>query len=182
MAGAGGGGDNDSGVTQRVFGTFLSWLQEKESPVFVVATANDVSGLPPELLRKGRFDEIFFCDLPSRGAREEILRIHIRDSQRDPDNFDIARLSKASDGFSGSELAEAVKSAMFDAFDDGGREYTTEDLLLNLDPEKSPPLSKTMSERITTLRAWAEKRARRADGPTDETVANRAQNRFSGLD
>ncbi len=175
LAGAGGSGDNDSGVTKRVFGSFLTWLSEKDSPVFVVATANDVTALPPELLRKGRFDEIFFCDLPDVGARRDIFRIHIADRNRDPEGYDLQALAKLSDGYSGSEIAESVKSAMFDAFDEGQREFTTGDIARSLDPEKCPPLSKTMSEAIESLRDWANKRARRADADPDEGKARRGR-------
>lgn len=172
LAGAGGSGENDSGVTKRVFGSFLTWLSEKDSPVFVVATANDVTGLPPELLRKGRFDEIFFCDLPDKGARREIFRIHITGSGRNPEDYDLDVLAGMSNGYSGSEIAEAIKSAMFDAFDEDRREYVTDDVARSLDPEKCPPLSKTMSEVIESLRTWADKRARRADADEDEGRAH----------
>ena len=100
----GGGGDSDGGVSKRLFGSFLTWLQEKRADVFVVATANDLSALAPELLRKGRFDEIFFVDLPDAAEREAILRIHLRLRKQDADSLDVARVAGAADGFSGAEL------------------------------------------------------------------------------
>ncbi|RMH24225.1 MAG: AAA family ATPase, partial [Planctomycetota bacterium] len=116
LAGMGSSDQTDAGTTARVVGTFLTWLQEKTDPVFVVATANRIDMLPPELLRKGRFDEIFFVDLPTRDVRKEILSIHLKKKGRKPQDFEIADLADRSTGFSGAELEEAVREALFDAF------------------------------------------------------------------
>lgn len=150
---------SDAGTTSRVFGTFVTWLQEKTAPVFVVATANDVSQLPPELLRKGRFDEIFFVDLPEEEERAEIFRIHLAKRKRDPAGFDVATLAAASAGFSGAEIEQAVVSALYDAFG-AGQELADEHVLKAI--RSSVPLSVTMAEQIASLRAWADKRARKA--------------------
>jgi len=167
FAGATGSAGSDGGTASRVFGTLLTWLSEKTSPVFVVATANDVSSLPPELLRKGRLDEIFFVDLPSDAERREVFVIHLEKRGRDPAGFDLPRLSKLSDGFSGAEIEEAIVSGMFDAFSVDA-DLSTEILVAAL--AESVPLSKTMSEELTRLRAWAHGRARPASG-TAEGVA-----------
>ncbi|MEM9074688.1 MAG: AAA family ATPase, partial [Myxococcota bacterium] len=111
-----GRGDNDGGTSNRIFGTFLSWLQEKKESVFVIATANDISTLPPELLRKGRFDEIFFVDLPSRETREQIFKVHLTRRHRDASTFDLEALANATDGFSGAEIEQVVVSALYSAF------------------------------------------------------------------
>lgn len=157
FAGSSGSAGTDGGTTARVMSTFLTWLNEKESPVFVLATANDISQLPPELLRKGRLDEIFFVDLPSGEERHTIFDIHLRRRQRDPAKFDLPALVEAADGFSGAEIEQAVISALYDAFY-LGRALETSDILKSI--RETVPLSKTMSERITDLRAWAEGRAR----------------------
>jgi len=164
------GGDTDGGTSSRVFSTFLTWLSEKKSPVFVVATANDVTMLPPELLRKGRFDEIFFVDLPLQYERKEILRVHLAKRKLDPTQFNLDALALASSGFSGAEIEEAIVSAMFDAFYDK-QQVTTERVLTSL--QQTVPLSKTMSEDVENLRKWAAGRARPAtrtdgDGEADE--------------
>ena len=150
---------SDAGTTSRVFGTFITWLQEKTAAVFVVATANDITQLPPELLRKGRFDEIFFVDLPSEAERRDIFSIHLLKRKRDLDAFDLNALAASSDGFSGAEIEQAVVSALFDAFA-AGRDVTNEDVLISL--KASVPISVTMAEQIADLRLWAEKRARPA--------------------
>lgn len=165
FAGAG-GGDLDSGVAARVFGTFITWLNEKQSPVFVVATANDISRLPPELMRKGRFDEIFFVDLPTAAERAEILAVHLRARRREPDQFDLARLAEQTQGFSGSDIEAVVKAAVEMAYAAGPREPTTEDLLRAA--QETLPLSVTMKERIDELRAWARSRARPASTPWEQ--------------
>jgi SpoVK/Ycf46/Vps4 family AAA+-type ATPase len=144
-----------------VFGSFITWLQEKRSPVFVIATANDVSQLPPELLRKGRFDEIFFCDLPDREERAKILDIHIRKKNRDPGAFDLDKLVDATIDYSGAEIEQAVVAALYDAFDTGG-DLTSDGLLRAL--QEIVPLAITMRERIDGMREWARTRARRASG------------------
>ena len=155
----GSGASTDGGTSARVFSTFLTWLSEKKEPVFVVATANDISLLPPELLRKGRFDEIFFVDLPSFIERKEIFRVHLSKRKMDLANFDLDALAKASTGYSGAEIEEAIISAMFDAFYEKEK-LTTERVLESL--RQAVPLSKTMSEDIDELRKWADGRARAA--------------------
>jgi SpoVK/Ycf46/Vps4 family AAA+-type ATPase len=155
----GSGASTDAGTSARVFSSFLTWLSEKKSPVFVVATANDVSMLPPELLRKGRFDEIFFVDLPLISERKEIFKVHLSKRKLDWTKFDINRLAIASSEYSGAEIEEAIISAMFDAFYDK-KELTTEGVLASL--QQTVPLSKTMSEDVDNLRKWAKGRARPA--------------------
>lgn len=145
----------DGGLSQRMFGTLLSWMQEHKHPVFLAATANDIEALPPELLRKGRFDEIFFVDLPSEEARKAIVAIHLKKRGRDPGGFDIEKLAKASHGYSGAEIEQAVMSALHEAFA-GRTQVTTE--LINKCLSGSPPLSVTMGERIAGLRNWAKGR------------------------
>ncbi len=158
-------GRTDGGTTSRVLGTFLTWMQEKTEPVFVVATANDISQLPPELLRKGRLDEIFFVDLPGLESRKEILSIHIRKKEREPNDFDLGKLARESKGYSGAELEEAVKEAMFQAFSDG-REFATDDISKAI--ETIVPLVATMPETIADLRKWAKARARLASEEVED--------------
>ncbi len=150
---------SDAGTTSRVFGTFITWLQEKTAPVFVIATANNISQLPPELLRKGRFDEIFFVDLPDRDDRAEIFRIHIAKRDRDPKNFDLQKLAAETDGFSGAEIEEAVTASLFDVFDNN-TDLTTDGLLQSV--HATVPLYTTMKEDIEKTREWAKERARPA--------------------
>jgi ATP-dependent 26S proteasome regulatory subunit len=152
-------GTTDGGTTARVFGTFLTWLSEKTASVFVVATANDVSQLPPELLRKGRLDEIFYVDLPSEEEREEIFRIHITRRGRDAEKFDIKAFANASKDFSGAEIEEAIISALYDAFY-AKQELATTHVLSSLN--QTVPLAKTMAEKINSQRNWAVGRARNA--------------------
>ncbi|MDB6054361.1 MAG: ftsH 2 [Verrucomicrobiales bacterium] len=152
-------GASDGGTTARVLGTFLTWLSEKQAAVFVVATANEVSHLPPELLRKGRLDEIFFVDLPSVDERKEILGIQLRKRRRDPERFDLQLLAEKSEGLSGAEIEEAVISALFEAFSEEG-DLENRHLLDVI--HETVPLSRTMEEQIGNLRSWAKGRARRA--------------------
>ena len=160
-------GSSDGGTTARVFATFLTWLQEKTSPVFVIATANDVSMLPPELLRKGRFDEIFFVDLPNREERGAILEIHLKKRHRDPATYDLHRLIDLTAGYSGSELEEVIVTALYDAYDDGqGKTDISTDRLAHALKDVIP-LSQTMRERLTEMREWSKSRARRAS-PSDD--------------
>jgi SpoVK/Ycf46/Vps4 family AAA+-type ATPase len=168
FSGTGSSGQSDGGTTARVFGSFLTWLQEKESPVFVIATANDVSQLPPELLRKGRFDEIFFVDLPTEEERAKIIEIHLRRKGRDPAKFNIEQFVRATQGFSGSEIEQALVSALFDAYFDyeDGRDVSDE-MLLQATGEIIP-LSYTAKEKIDFLREWARARARRASAVSSE--------------
>ncbi|HYN87282.1 MAG TPA: AAA family ATPase, partial [Ardenticatenaceae bacterium] len=161
LAGAASSGRSDAGTAARVFGTFLTWMQEKSAPVFVVATANDVQSLPPETLRKGRFDEIFFVDLPTRPEREEIWAIHLRKRRRSPSRFDLQRLAAETDGFSGAEIEQVVIASLYDAFDEG-RDLEMHDLLRNI--AQTVPLSQTMASQVETLRHWARKNARPAGG------------------
>jgi len=152
-----GGGDMDGGTSKRVFGTLLTWMQEHNSGVYVVATANDVSALPPELLR--RFDDIFFVDLPDREARREIWSIHLKKRGRNLENFDLVDLVDHSDDLTGSEIEEATKAALFTGFSEG-REITMDDLLNAVSAKV--PLSTTMAEKLTVIREWASRRARPA--------------------
>jgi SpoVK/Ycf46/Vps4 family AAA+-type ATPase len=152
-------GITDGGTTARVFGTFLTWLSEKSAPVFVVATANDVSQLPPELLRKGRLDEIFYVDLPLEEERAEIFRIHLAKRNRNPEEFNIPALVGASPEFSGAEIEEAIISALYDAF------YTKQELATShvfTSLSQTAPLARTMAEKVTEQRNWAIGRARNA--------------------
>ena len=167
MSGISSSGSTDGGTTARVLGTFLTWMQEKTKPVFVVATANDISQLPPELLRKGRVDEIFFVDLPTEKERAEIIKIHLKRKKRIPNDFDISTLAKASKGFSGAELEEALKEALFQAYD-AGIEINSEHILTAIN--KTYPLSRTMHETIEKMRTWAKSRAVMASKEQAETL------------
>lgn len=158
---------SDSGTSSRVFGTFLTWLQEKKSPVIVVATANDISNLPPELVRKGRFDEIFFVDLPDKDERKEIWTIHINQRNLTQD-FDLELLIKESEGFTGAEIEASIVAAMYEGFSDNKRQINTVDILKEL--KQSIPISITMKERIDSLRTWAAQRARNASRSKDFIV------------
>jgi len=149
----------DGGTSLRIFGAFLSWLQDKRAPVFVVGTANSVDQLPPELLRRGRLDEIFFVDLPAEPERRAIFEIHLRRRGRQSEKFDLEKLAAQSDGFSGAEIEQAVVAALYDAFD-ANRDVSSDDILHTL--QTLVPLSRTMSEEISALRDWASTRARRA--------------------
>lgn len=162
FAGSQSSGGTDGGTGARVFGTLLTWLSEKSAPVFVVATANDISQLPPELLRKGRFDEIFFVDLPSPEERAEVFRIHLARRGRDVAQFDLGPLVEGSHGLSGAEIEQAIVSALFDAFHEQ-RELETDHVRAAL--AETVPLSRTMDEQIGELRAWADGRARNASVP-----------------
>lgn len=155
-------GSEDDGVGRRVLGTLLTWMAERRSRVFLVATANDVSRLPPELIRKGRIDELFFVDLPDTAVRSEIFAIHLRNRGLDPAQFDLARLAQASEGFTGAGIEQAVVSALY-AGDAETRPPDTESLLSELD--RTAPLSVVMDAQIQVLRAWAEGRAVPAHGP-----------------
>jgi len=150
----------DGGLSRRLLATFISWLQEKRHEVFVVATANDISALPPELVRKGRFDEIFFVDLPSAEVREVIFSIHLARRDRDPGRFDLSALAAASAGFSGAEIEQAVVGSLYSAFSVDDR-LTTDHILTELAGTR--PLSVTMAEKVEALRAWASARTVPAD-------------------
>lgn len=143
----------------RVFGSFLTWMQEKTKPVFVVGTANEVRNLPPELLRKGRFDEIFFVDLPNVHERLEILEIHLRRRGRNPESYDLLPVAEETERYSGAELEQLIISALFLAFGQG-RDLEQRDLLRTA--RDSIPLAVTMDDRLKELREWARPRARPA--------------------
>jgi SpoVK/Ycf46/Vps4 family AAA+-type ATPase len=159
FAGSTGSADSDGGTSSRIFGSFLTWMQEKTSPVFVMATANRVERLPGEFLRKGRFDEIFFVDLPSADERKEIFRIHLSKRREDITRFDLDQLVMVCDGFSGAEIEQALVAAMYEAFAQD-REFTQLDIIAAI--RATLPLSKTMHEQVTALRDWARQRARPA--------------------
>jgi chloramphenicol 3-O-phosphotransferase len=142
----------DGGLSQRMFGTLLTWMQEHREAVFLVATANDIEALPPELLRKGRFDEIFFVDLPGAEAREAIFAVHLRKRGRTPEKFDLKALAAASAGYSGAEIEQAIIGALHGCLADGA-ELDTARVEASL--RGSPPLSVTMGEKIEALREWA---------------------------
>lgn len=150
----------DGGLSKRMFGTLLTWMQEHQAAVFLVATANDIEALPPELLRKGRFDEIFFVDLPRADVRAKIFAIHLKKRKRDPKQFDLKALSKAAEGFSGAEIEQAVLAGLHEAFANE-RELDTELIIKQV--ENSPPLSVTRAEQIAELRRWAKDRCVPAD-------------------
>lgn len=164
---------SDAGTSARVFSTFITWLQEKTAPVFVTATANNIQLLPPELLRKGRFDEIFFVDLPAAPERKEIFYIHIKKRKREPEKFDLELLSKESEGFSGAEIEQAVISSLYDAFLQE-RDINTQDILRNI--KQSIPLSVTMKENIEDIRNWASYRARCASSASKATILSKERN------
>lgn len=154
------GNVRDSGVARRLFGTFLTWLEDRTAPVFVAATANDIRHLPPEFTRKGRFDEIFFVDLPGAQERESIFRLHLARRGRDPQSFDLAALAEAAKGYSGAEIEAAVVDGLYRAFDDGARPLAEKDLHAALDA--TVPLSKSRAADIARLHEWAEANARPA--------------------
>ena len=153
-------GGEDGGVSQRILGSFLSWMQERRGDVFVVATANDIQSLPPEFLRKGRFDEIFFVDLPEREIREEIFQIHLDSRGHDFRGFDLVTLAAQTEGFSGSEIEEVVVSALYTAF---SNETALDTAAISNEIEATRPLSVTMAEKIQAMRDWAKGRAVRAN-------------------
>jgi SpoVK/Ycf46/Vps4 family AAA+-type ATPase len=150
----------DGGLSKRMFGTLLTWMQEHDSPVFLIATANDIEALPPELLRKGRFDEIFFVDLPKLESRRQIIKIHLNKRKRNPDQFDLDGLAEASVGFSGAEIEQAVIAALCEAFA-AKRELCNDDLHQAF--KNSPPLSVTMAEQVQQLRDWSKGRCMPAE-------------------
>ena len=176
FAGSSGSGAGDSGVTRRVFGTVISWMQERRRPVFMVATANQVSSLPPELLRKGRFDEIFAVDLPNRTERKTIFTIHIAKKNREVANFDLSVLADTAEGFTGSEIETVIDEALFTAFD-AGRELETADIVKSL--ESTTPLSQTAKEQIDDIREWARTRARFASGKPPEAEQKKTSRKIT---
>ncbi|WP_017305923.1 AAA family ATPase [Spirulina subsalsa] len=165
FAGGTGSADSDGGTSSRIFGSFLTWMQEKTSPVFVMATANRIERLPGEFLRKGRFDEIFFVDLPTPEERQAIFQIHLGKRRDDISRFDLDQLAKISEGFSGAEIEQAIIAAMYEAFAQD-REFTQLDIIATI--KATLPLSRTMTEQVTALRDWARTRARPAAASTAE--------------
>jgi SpoVK/Ycf46/Vps4 family AAA+-type ATPase len=150
----------DGGLSQRMFGTLLSWMQDHRQPIFLIATANNLAQLPPELMRKGRFDEIFFVDLPGAAEREAIFAVHLKKRRRDRSQFDMARLVAAAEGFTGAEIEQAVISGLYTAFAEKA-ECATEHILAAI--QSTQPLSIVMRERVEHLRAWAKGRCVMAD-------------------
>lgn len=164
-------GLTDGGTSSRVFGSFISWMQDKKKPVFIVATANDVSQLPPEMLRKGRFDEMFFCDLPNQSEREAIWSIQVGKYGRKPDDYDVIQLAKATEGLTGSEIEQVFVDALYVAF---AVKKEPTDLTIAEVLTGFVPLSKLMSEQINSLKQWAKGRARFATStPPSERVTRK---------
>jgi SpoVK/Ycf46/Vps4 family AAA+-type ATPase len=154
------GGEEDGGVSKRVLGTFLTWMQDRRGDVFVVATANDIHGLPPELLRKGRFDELFFLGLPDILSRTELFRILLDKRGYAPDRFDCGALASAAEGFTGADIEQAICSALYSAAA-GDKPLDTEAILREV--RDTCPISKTRAEYIGFLTAWAKGRTRGAN-------------------
>lgn len=147
---------SDAGVSSRLLGSFLSWMQDRTAPVFIAATSNNVSALPPELIRKGRFDELFFVDLPNLSERRAIFGIHLKRHKQNPASYDLDQLALAAKGYSGAEIDAAVQTAMYASFS-SKQPLNTQDLLQAL--QSTIPLSTTRAEEIQSLRAWARHRA-----------------------
>jgi SpoVK/Ycf46/Vps4 family AAA+-type ATPase len=160
FASAGTSGDADAGLSQRLLATLLTWMQERESGVFLAATSNNITVLPPEMLRKGRFDEIFFVDLPNSQIRAALFTLHLKKRGRDATTFDVAKLADASEGFSGAEIEQAIVSGLYTAFS-RKQQLSTEVLLGEI--KSTQPLSVTRAEEITSIREWAKNRAAPAD-------------------
>ena len=163
LAGSKSSGSTDGGTSSRVFGSLLNWMQDKTKPVFVVATANDVSQLPPEMLRKGRFDELMFVDLPNETERESVWRIQIARHGRNPDEYDIPQLAKISDGFTGAEIGQSFIEALYAAF---ARSAEPTDMDIAGALNDFVPLSQLMSDQLKSLRQWARGRTRTATSTT----------------
>ncbi len=174
LSGVQSSGSTDGGTTSRIFSTILTWMQEKVQPVFVVATANDISMLPPELLRKGRFDEIFFVDLPSELDRKSIFSIHLanalKGTNQKSEDFGLDKLAKESKGFNGAEIEECVKEAKFTAYTENHNEPRLQIIHLLNAIKDTVPLSKTMKDQIEFLRKWAKSRAKQAGSFNNENI------------
>jgi SpoVK/Ycf46/Vps4 family AAA+-type ATPase len=170
LAGSKSSGSTDGGTSARVLGSMLSWMQEKTAPVFVVATANDVTQLPPELLRAGRWDQMFFVDLPNAAERQAIWNIQIRKHGRNSADFDTVQLARASDGLTGSEIEAVFVESLYNGFD---RDAEPTDLDIARVLTDFVPLSKTMAEQISGLRSWAKGRARFATTQAAESKLRR---------
>ncbi|MFH5805743.1 AAA family ATPase [Alienimonas sp. DA493] len=178
FAGAVGEGGASEAAVRRMTGTLLTWMEDRPAPVFVAATANSVDALPPELLRRGRFDELFFIDLPNEYERRDILRVHLTRGGQDPTGFDVEELAEAAEGHSGAELAQAVTTALIDAHTDG-RTPTQADLKRAI--EETVPLSVTMEDQIFALREWCRTRTRPAT-PDSRVLRMMDQERRRGGD
>ena len=160
FASAGSSGDADAGLSQRLLATLLTWMQDRESGVFLAATSNNITILPPEMVRKGRFDEIFFVDLPNAEIRAALFTLHLKKRGRDATAFDLAKLAAASDGFSGAEIEQAIIAGLYSAFS-ARQQLTTEILIVEI--QSTQPLSVTRAEEVQAIREWAKKRAVAAD-------------------
>jgi AAA+ superfamily predicted ATPase len=160
FASAGSSGDADAGLSQRLLATLLTWMQDRESGVFLAATSNNITALPPEMLRKGRFDEIFFVDLPAAAVRINLFALHLKKRNRDPQTFDLQKLSAASEGFSGAEIEQSIAAGLYTAFA-AKQQLSTEILLAEL--KSTQPLSVTRAEDVSAIRDWASTRAVPAD-------------------
>jgi SpoVK/Ycf46/Vps4 family AAA+-type ATPase len=174
-----GGEGDDGGVSKDQLGTLLTWMQDKEGSVFVIATANDVRGLPPELLRKGRFDQVFWCDLPTAKEREQILTTTLRQVKRE-EGIDVQALTERTTGWVGAEIASIVPEAMFQAFNDGARQITTEDLLTAA--KTVVPLSLTMEKKLSEIREFMKGKALSASNPEVEKATVRTGDNFLDID
>jgi ATP-dependent 26S proteasome regulatory subunit len=160
FASAGASGDADAGLSQRLVATLLTWMQDREPGVFLAATSNNITALPPEMLRKGRFDEIFFVDLPGDASREALFALHLKKRGRDATGFDLLKLAAASQGFSGAEIEQAIVSGLYTAFN--AKQHLTTEILLG-ELRGTRPLSVTRAEEVTAIREWARTRAVPAD-------------------
>jgi ATP-dependent 26S proteasome regulatory subunit len=160
FASAGSSGDADAGLSQRLLATLLTWMQDREGGVFLAATSNNITALPPEMMRKGRFDEIFFVDLPTPQVRAALFELHLRKRGRDASAFDLPRLAAAAEGFSGAEIEQAIVAGLYTAFAQK-QQLTTEILLLEI--RSTQPLSVTRAEEVESIRDWAKTRAAPAD-------------------
>ena len=160
FASAGSSGDADAGLSQRLLATLLTWMQDREGGVFLAATSNNISALPPEMLRKGRFDEIFFVDLPSAEVRTALFSLHLKKRARDPASFDLTALATASEGFSGAEIEQAIVAGLYTAFSQK-QQLNTEILIAEI--RGTQPLSVTRAEDVQAIRDWAKTRAVPAD-------------------
>ena len=160
FASAGSSGDADAGLSQRLLATLLTWMQDREGGVFLAATSNNISALPPEMLRKGRFDEIFFVDLPSAEVRNALFALHLKKRGRDVASFDLPKLAAACEGFSGAEIEQAIVAGLYTAFAQK-QQLNTEILIAEI--RGTQPLSVTRAEDIQAIRDWAKTRAVPAD-------------------
>lgn len=176
LQGATGGGSADGGVSADALGTVLTWMQERAGEAFVIATANDISGLPPELLRKGRFDELWFVDLPTASERQSVLKAALTVHGRQNVKINLKAVAEATENFTGSEIAAIVPDALFAAFAEDAREITTADLIAAA--KTVTPLSQTAKEKIADLRKWSATRARAATKPEAVTAAEKAVRRL----